>query len=248
MEKTSLSDRCKSIILGSLLGDGSLKIHKGYKNAQFSFRHSAKYEEYFNWKAGELSEISSECSVWKQRDKNAYGKDKIRYQSKALLELTKLYHLTQKRNKLRIRRKWLNQLTPLSLCVWWMDDGSLVSDTRQGVLCTDGFLYDDLLIVVKYFDKVWKLQWKIGKVSKTGPRSNQFRLWLRSSEELKKFLRIILPHLPVSSMIPKFLMLYKDPQLQERWISEMCMLSKFNRKEIVTCMDERKKNLTLFRK
>ena len=37
----------QAIILGSLLGDGSLKIHSGYKNARFSFRHSYKQQEYF---------------------------------------------------------------------------------------------------------------------------------------------------------------------------------------------------------
>lgn len=54
-----LSDSTKAILLGLLLGDGSLKIHKGYKNARMSFRHSIKQKEYFEWKRdmlrGELS-------------------------------------------------------------------------------------------------------------------------------------------------------------------------------------------------
>lgn len=37
----------KAIILGSLLGDGCLKINQGYKNARFSFRHSITQQEYF---------------------------------------------------------------------------------------------------------------------------------------------------------------------------------------------------------
>ena len=42
-----LSCQTRSILLGSLLGDGSLKIHKGYQNARFSFRHTIKQQDYF---------------------------------------------------------------------------------------------------------------------------------------------------------------------------------------------------------
>ncbi|MGB9595936.1 MAG: LAGLIDADG endonuclease, partial [Candidatus Poribacteria bacterium] len=225
MLQSSLSDRCKEIILGSLLGDGSLKIQKSYKNARFSFRHSINQKDYFLWKVEEMKEISSENCVWEQNDNSGFGKQKLRYQSLATEALTELYKLTHPHGKFEIRRKWLNLLTPLSLCVWWLDDGSLVSDCRQGVFCTDDFEYDQLMIVVRYFNKVWELNPRIGRVAKKGPRSEQYRLWIRSSEELKKFFRIIIPHIPVPSMVKKVLILYKDPQLQERWISEICELS-----------------------
>lgn len=41
-----LSDRVKSIILGSILGDGSLKIQKKYSNADIQIRHSEVQKEY----------------------------------------------------------------------------------------------------------------------------------------------------------------------------------------------------------
>jgi hypothetical protein len=223
------------------LGDGSLKIPKGYVNARFSFRHSEKASAYFYWKVGELNEISSERCTWRQ--KNAM----LRYQSRAKEELTQIHELVHRHRKFRIRRKWLNRLTPLSLCIWWLDDGSLVANCRQGVICTDSFSYDELLIVVQYFRKVWGLHPRIGKVAKTGPRSEQYRLWFRSREELKKWLRIILPHIPVSDMLYKGLILYKDPQLQQRWISEVCQLSKFDEREVCQKVTERKKAIAYYR-
>lgn len=230
---SSLSSRCKEIILGSVLGDGSLKIQKGYKNAHFSFRHTTKFSEYFYWKVKELEEISSDKCVWRQLKNGSYADDRLRYQSRALEELTQLYELVHRHHKFQIRRKWLNQLSPLSLCVWWLDDGSLVANCRQGVICTDSFPYEELLLIVRYFRKVWDLSPSIGKVAKSGTRSEQYRLWFRSREELKKFLRIILPYVPVSSMLYKVLILYKDPELQQRWISEVCELSKFKQDEVV---------------
>jgi hypothetical protein len=247
MIKSSLSSRCKEIILGSILGDGSLKIPKGYKNARFSFRHSMKFSEYFYWKVKELEEISSDKCVWRQLKSGSYADEMLRYQSRAVEELTPLYELVHRHHKLRIRRKWLNQLSPLSLCVWWLDDGSLVANCRQGVICTDNFSYEELKLAVRYFRIVWNLSPSIGKVAKSGPRSEQYRLWFRSREELKKFLRIIIPYVPVLSMLYKVLILYKDPELQQRWISEVCELSKFRQEEIISCLKERKKVIAYYR-
>lgn len=243
---SSLSDRCRAILLGSVLGDGSLKIHRPYRNARFSFRHSETNREYFFWKVQELKEISAQKDVWEQRGPDGWGKTKLRYQSAALDSLTELYHLTHPQGRLRIRRKWLNQLSPLSLCVWWLDDGSLLNG-RQGVICTDEMPYDELLLVVRYFRKVWGVNLRIGRVAQTGPRAHQHRLWLRSREELKKFLRILLPHVRVPSMLKKVLLLYNDPESQQRWISEVCEATGFSETVVKTCVAEQKAKLARFR-
>ena len=248
MSLTPLSYRCKEIILGSLLGDGALEIPKGYKNARFSFRHSVSQKEYFFWKVNQLKEISSEGCVWKQgkNGKDGWGKTKFRYQSLTLKPLTELYRLTYRKGKKRIRRKWLNMLTPLSLAIWWLDDGSLVAGSRQGVFCTDGFSYKEVQLLGRYLRKVWKVETKVGKI-KRKPNKEYYRLWIRSSNELKKFLRIILPYIPVQEMLPKVILLYKDSQLQQRWISEVSRLSKFSRQVVEEYYIRKKKIWKNFR-
>jgi hypothetical protein len=42
-----LSDQTRAILFGLVLGDGSIKIHKGYKHARLSFTHSVTQREYF---------------------------------------------------------------------------------------------------------------------------------------------------------------------------------------------------------
>lgn len=228
-------NRCKEIILGSLLGDGSLRIHKPYTNARFSFRHSVKQKEYFFWKVKELKEISSKNCFWKQKD------GKFRYQSLALVSLTELHHLTHRKGKLYIHPKWLNKLTPLSLTIWWLDDGSLIADSRQGVFCTDGFDYEDLLVLKSCLQETWRVKTQIGRMGQ------YYRLWIRSSRELKKFLRIILPHIPVVSMLPKVILLYKDSQFQKRWISEVCQLTRFSPQLIQKYLEEKRRRWKNFR-
>lgn len=247
-----LSEQTKEIILGSLLGDGSLKIHKSYRNARFSFRHSVKQEPYFDWKKNQLKEISSQNCVWLQKpDKDGYSnQSKLRYQSQALESLTELFDLTHKRGKFKIRRKWLNALTPLSLAVWWMDDGSIISNGRKGVICTDGFAKEDVRVLSKYLDVVWNIKVHIASVKKPkgGKKEEYFRLWLRSTEELKKFLRIILPHIEVEQMLPKAILLYKDNQLLERWISEIEEKSRFSEEIVKKYVFLKKEKWKAFRK
>jgi len=227
-----LSCQTKEIILGSILGDGSLKIHKPYKNARFSFRHSITQKEYFHWKVSQLKEISSDNCVWEQGrgGNDGLGGPKLRYQSLALESLTELYHLTHQasqKGEARIRRKWLNMMTPLSLAIWWLDDGSLIGHcARKGVFCTDSFLKEDLVVLKRYLEKVWGIKVKIARASIHSAKE-QYRLWIRSTETLKKFLRIILPHIYVEQMLPKVILLYKDSELQQRWISEIAQLTEF---------------------
>jgi len=166
MRKSFLSDRCREIILGSLLGDGSLRIHKPYKNARFSFRHSVHQKEYFDWKVNQLREVSSQNNVWKQKA-DGFGGEKMRFQSLALESLTEIYRLThQHDHRLVVRRKWLNLLTPLSLAVWWLDDGSIIANGRKGVLCTDPIPIEEQKLLAKYLLKVWGINVKIGKITR----------------------------------------------------------------------------------
>ena len=66
MKIKPLSKNVRDIILGSLLGDGSLAINPKYKSPRFSFRHSTKQKEYFFWKVEMLKEISGESCYWLQ--------------------------------------------------------------------------------------------------------------------------------------------------------------------------------------
>lgn len=249
MTKSFLSNKCKEVILGSLLGDGSLKIYNPYKNARFSFRHSIQQKEYFFWKVNQLKEISSESCWWEQK-KNGLGGAMLRYQSEALESLTDIFRFSHKKNHLVVRRKWLNQLTPLSLSIWWLDDGSLITNGRRGVLCTDPFSYEEQKLLTQYLDKVWSIKVHIGKIKREheGETKEYYRLWIRSSEELQKLLKIILPYIKVPSMLPKVLLLYKNSDLQQRWISEVNKLTGFSFSVIEKYLNEKKSRWKIFRK
>jgi len=251
-EFETLSDQTRAILLGLLLGDGSLKIQAGYKNARLSFRHSITQEEYYKWKREKLkAELSTDKDMWYQESTNSdeFGKRKWRYQSGARPSLTYLYELTHKgKSELVIRRTWLNKMTALSLAVWWCDDGSLVGNASQGVFSTDGFKEGDVKVLDQYMKKVWGITTEARLHGlKRADGGERYRLWIKTHEDLKKFLRIIMPELPTKTMLKKVLLLYKDTEHQERWISEIVRQTKQPREIVEAECYARKQELKEFR-
>jgi hypothetical protein len=225
LQQVSLSDDCKSIIYGTLLGDGCLQKTKGYQNARLSIRHSFVQVDYFHWKVDKLREIASPKSVQKQAPAGLSQQIKLLFQSRACPELSAIQSITHLNNRLRIQRRWCNHLTPLSLAIWWCDDGSIISNGRKGVLCTDGFDETSVRLLANYLQTVWGIYVHVGAIKRDRKdghysKSHYYRLWF-GTEELKKWLRIIMPHLPVASMLYKVIIVYKNSLFQERWISEL---------------------------
>ena len=245
LKNVPLLSNTKEIILGSLLGDGSLKVYKPYRNARFSFRHSIAQRQYFDWKVNQLKEISRDKCIWLQKNDKGYSKlPKVRYQSRALEALTLIYEATYKQGKLQIKRKWLNELTPLSLAVWWMDDGSIISNGRKGVLCTDGFNEQSVKTLARYLQVKWELKTHVAPIKRGDKRF--FRIWFRSTKELEKFFDIILPFIKVEAMLQKIILLYKDNQLQERWISKTAKQTGFSVETVRRQVEAKKKRWKAF--
>ena len=62
-----LSEEVRAILLGTMMGAGSVGITRGYVNARVSFRHSKVQTEYFKWKRDKLRR---EISVDKTEHEN----------------------------------------------------------------------------------------------------------------------------------------------------------------------------------
>ena len=220
-----LSENCKSVILGSLLGDGSLKKEPGYANLRFKFRHSEVQADYFHWKVDLLKEIATEKSVQKQKADGYSTNSKLLFQSGARTQLTMLWKKIGSNNMV-IERNWLNHLTALSLAVWWFNDGSLTSKKRKGVLCTDNFPVEECKTLAKYLKKSWNIDSRVRPIMrKENPknsytREQYYRLWLNNTE-VRKLLLIVLPYAETEFTVKKCLLIYADPNHQQRWISDM---------------------------
>ena len=120
----SLTKLERSIIIGSILGDGYMRIMPGRSDAFLEINHSVKAKDYVDYKFNKLKRICE--SVPKERatneDRHAY-----RFFTKQHKDLTTLYGLFYK-NKRKIIPKNL-ELDPMSIAIWYMDDGSKSRDS-----------------------------------------------------------------------------------------------------------------------
>jgi len=120
----SLTQFQRSVIIGSILGDGYLRTFPGRKNALLEINHSFKQKEYVDWKYNILANISA--SPPKVRNSNG-KRIAYRFYSKQLPELTRFHELFYGSGKKSISEHIV--IDPVILAIWYMDDGSRCSDS-----------------------------------------------------------------------------------------------------------------------
>ena len=146
----SLTQEQKSIIIGSVLGDGYLRIIPGRKNAFLEINHSVKEKEYVNWKYQKLK------NVVKTPPKTRKGKGKriaYRFFTRQHPELTKIYQIFYLNSKKIIPNLRLN---PLIVAVWFMDDGNRTYKTYY--LNSQGFNYLSQKRLIKMLEDQYSIE------------------------------------------------------------------------------------------
>lgn len=115
----SLTQLQRSLIIGSVLGDGYIRIMPGRKDAFLEVNHSLKAKDYVDWKYFVLKNICN--SEPKERETNE-GRHAYRFFTKQDKEITEIYNLFYQDGKKIIPKEL--EINPIVLAVWLMDDGS----------------------------------------------------------------------------------------------------------------------------
>lgn len=124
--KVTLTEKQRKIIIGALLGDGFL-LKEG-KKVKFGFKQRKEYKEYVEWVFKELQNICTESGVMYRSDYNQYYfRTSVRKHDFVNL-YQKFYRFSPERNKhTKVVPEEIKDLlkNPISVAVWYMDDGSL---------------------------------------------------------------------------------------------------------------------------
>lgn len=196
----------KQIILGGLLGDSSFDKKKN----RISFFHCEKQLEYLKWKYDFFDLNANIHSVYKTWNNDRYPGyyfviSKEYMDDDFVLFLKKNLFSNEGRKKISL--KYLNELDPLGLAVWWMDDGNLSitkdGSNRYGKLSTHCFNYEEHILIQKYFKKKWNIEVSIKQ------EKGYYFIRIRATE-LKKLIKIIYPYVTqIPCMIYKINLKYK---------------------------------------
>jgi recombination protein RecA len=110
-----LSDFQREVVLGGLMGDGALSPTPSGHGARFRFGHGPKQSDYCDWKASLFENVGV------SRSANTQGATFC--DVSPLPELGELRRAVYIEGRKVFSHDYLKQLTPLSLAVWYMDDG-----------------------------------------------------------------------------------------------------------------------------
>jgi recombination protein RecA len=154
-----LSDFQWEAVLGGLMGDGCLSSARNGYGTRYRFGHCARQADYGDWKASLFANIGSSRSV-----RAADGA--VFHDLPPLAELAELRRAVYVEGKKVLSDDYLKRLTPLSLALWYMDDGSFAlrakgvqARTKDGSgrseICVEAMEPTTRLRLVRYLSDTW---------------------------------------------------------------------------------------------
>jgi len=217
----------RNIIVGSLLGDGSLALYGRSKNAYYREHSCNKQAPYRQWKADKLKKLNFKIN---------YESSAISLRSPSNIIYTDLYNKFYKENIKVITKDNIKLLNhPIGLACLYMDDGTLVIDTAKR---TNGNIYifpriaiyslcftkEENQLLIKHISHTFNIEFKL-KYRKDG---KNYVLELNKRNHVIKFLDLIKPYI---NEIP--CMKYKldiEKRLEEKFIE---LSSTYPQKQII---------------
>ena len=194
------SEQLKQIIIGMLLGDGS--ISKGTHNYRLCCTHSQKQKNYC-YKKYELLKHFCPQTPTEYTVKNSYAPEKIRFYTRTYPFFTQLRPLFyDEEGKRRLTEEFTNQLTEISLAFWFLDDGHVsVADNKHGKnrqlflgLHTEALSRTDTEKLINILKQRWNIS------SRINTDTNNYTYIGMGAEAAQTFLELIAPWIPDTSL------------------------------------------------
>lgn len=208
-ENLKLTKRQREILVGTLLGDSHLETQNKGRTYRLKVEHSFKQKEYVDWLYKEFRNwvlsppkvrerfvrLRTVSGVYAKYYFNTLGVGSLRFYAQQ-------FYVGGKKAVPRLIHRWL---TPLTLAVWYMDDGSIKSNHHRTVfLNTQGFAIRDLRALQKALLEKFGIKTQLRK-----DRDQQQIYFL--AETVDKFLAMIKRYI-----IPS--MRYKLPRV---WVTQL---------------------------
>ncbi len=191
-----LTKKQQQILIGTILGDGHLENNG--RGARLRVDHTLKQEDYVRWKHAEFGSFVTAKprvirSFHKTSEKFYERLHFSTFSSDVFLEWKNLFY----KNKKKIIPKNIQSIltSPLSLAVWYMDDGYKRNDCNALRLNTDLFSIAEQQLLSRCLKKNFGIDSKIHKKGKS------YCLYVPQKSS-KKFCELVRPYM-VDSLLYK---------------------------------------------
>lgn len=187
--KIEPSEREKSIMIGTLLGDASMR-----KSGLITMSHSIKQLQYIEFKRELLKNIS--CSEIKYSERKDKRTERVYFSSMFIIRSTKfgryIFDHLYKDKKI-ISKEVLKYYNEEAMALHFMDDGCVCKPfkVKYHFFATDGFDYDSVNLLKIHMKEKFNLKTRIQII---GKNKNHYQLCIVGKESNKNFENIIKPY------------------------------------------------------
>jgi len=202
LRSVPVSDSHRSIILGSILGDGSLLKPKHSKNARLQIGHSSKQLGYLKWKKDLLAPFVKGKVHFAEKPgpklicgKESYSNGYHLMSTIAHPDITEYYNKFYFRGLKRVHSDVIDELDAVALAIWLADGGSFgmrkeCKYSLMGSIATCSFTVEENKILIEALSKFYN-----GHICLSTSGSNPC-LYLSNTKEINKMLDLVVPLLP----------------------------------------------------
>lgn len=195
-KKLKLKKLQREIIVGTLLGDGHLETQNKGKTYRLKIEHSIKQKEYLEWMYKQFeSWVNGNIKYRKCYSKFPNGTEKISQKcsfttySHGILRFYGQQFYSKKGIKI-IPKLIEKLLTPVSIAIWYLDDGSFKSEKHKTfIIHSHGYKKNELEIIQKCFLK-FGIKTKLHKQKRK--EGIYWRIYVLS-DSAERFVKIIKP-------------------------------------------------------
>lgn len=188
-----LSDIQREIIVGKLLGDGHLESRDGIM-WRLKIEHSIKQQEYVDWLYQKFRKWVLSEPLVKNKAVREKSYQNIGFSTVSHIKLRYYGNIFYKEGKKIIPKNIKTLLSPLSMAVWFMDDGSNKSKHHKSlILNTQSFEKKDLLFLQSKMIEKFAVNCSLRK------QKEGYQIEIKA-HDAQKFAKIICKHILPSMM------------------------------------------------
>ncbi len=183
-----LTDLQREVLIGTLLGDGHLETQNQGRTYRLKIEHIFWQKEYTDW----LYNIFKDWVLTQPQEKiqkvNNIPRKKYWFSTVshgAFRFYAQQFYQNKKKILPKLMQRWLS---PLTIAVWYMDDGSIKSNRHRAlILNTQCFTKAENQKLIEIIKK------KFGIEMSLRPQRQQWQLYIGSSS-VEKFVQLIWPY------------------------------------------------------
>jgi hypothetical protein len=162
VKELELSTIQKDILIGYVLSDGCLYPLPNSAKASLKIEHSLKQKEFVDWLYQNLKDFvrtpPGERSHLYSNSKGSFRKNSFYFNTRSFNVFYTFYNLFYKNKRKIIPDNIEELLTPLSLAVWFMGDGSVKSHECNGrIFNTHGYTELEVIKLVEILKRKFSL-------------------------------------------------------------------------------------------